>query len=222
MKRFINNRDKAVENIAASLARKMLIGATPSRLLEKMTARMASVKRTADVRSMLHGQQPTDEKPGSFSVFLRQTRRNTKRVRDVPEELLEAAASADQDPTGDMDEPHENNKKRKITHRITSGVKLNGREYSKGDYCEIIDEPANYVGKILSFYKVDDQIFVRVSIQPQEDITEGIYILRKKVSERVDFPREYVSVDKINRKIKRAQHWNNENWWCGVGMWFAL
>jgi hypothetical protein len=225
MKRFINNRDKAVENIAVSLARKTLLGGAPSQILEKMTARMAHVNRSIDVRSILHKQEPSNEKPGSFSAFLKTTRRNTKRVREVPKDLLEAAAevhedSTDEDPTGDLDEPQQ--KKHIKTYRITDGVKLNGRDYCTDDYCEIVCDPQNFVGKILSFYKVGHQTFVRVSVQPTEDIVDEVYILRKKEKSGVDFPREYHSIDAIKRKMKRAQHWNNEEWWCGVGMWYAL
>jgi hypothetical protein len=221
MKRFIHNRNHAAANIATALARKTLIAGTPHQILAKMNDRMEAVNRTPHDNSVLSEQQMSYAIPGSFSVFVKRTRRNTRRIYNPSSSLLQALP-----PLRGEGKDSET----QFVYEIAGGIKINGRPYKSREYCEIKGAgETNKIAQILAFYKLgndDDQevvegLILHVSFEQVIEVIDGVFIIRENLEVDEYANSEYISINLVHRKIKRALHWNDESCWCGVGMWRA-
>ena len=90
--RFIKDRDMSTENIARSVSRMNYIRALPHQLIDRVITRLTSHK-ALNKRSLFKpiSEAAGHDRPGSFSVVVRHSERNTKWCRVSQGSRLRAA-----------------------------------------------------------------------------------------------------------------------------------
>jgi hypothetical protein len=183
---------------------------------------MEAVNRKPHKKSVLSEQQMSHALPGSFSVFVKPTRRNTRRLYNPSSSLLQALGLR-----GEGKDPES-----QYVSEIIAGIKINGRSYKSREYCEILGDTVqspSRIAQILAFYKVGgdyeegivDGLILRVSFEQVIAVVDGVFVIRENMDVDEYANAEYISVGILHRKVKRALHWNDSTCWCGIGMWRA-
>jgi hypothetical protein len=167
------------------------------------------------------------KRAGSYCVSVHQTRTNGKIMKHPAVSLQKLLKKCDEFKVdGQYRVP--------VVTRMTSGISLNGKEFCENHYCEfLIKTPRNRpllvgspntfrVGCITAFYTVrlGDEMLVFVKLRVEEilSVVGGTYVLKENEKSDLDF--EYMSVDRITRKVKRVPHWTMPTQcWCGVPIW---
>lgn len=124
---------------------------------------------------------------------------------------------------------------------MEKGIKINGRPYNAGAYCEVVhavprsasaeaDAPRFYsVVKIHSFYVVacgsgldrSEEVFISVEDVEVVGKYRSLYVRQRPADGAPEPPTRIIHVDGVVRKIHFVPHFSQDDMECGVPVWDA-
>lgn len=226
VKRFINNRNTAVENMTKALARSTCIKQAPYFVKVSMNKRMKIAGVEPPDRSFLVLPDTVEAKRsrGKCLIEMKPSRRNSQTKtagRSLSKEIQQIWTEA-----GLAITP--------ITEVLCmwKGVRFNGRELRKGSLVQfsssriVFNQPErsttqNSLGYIREFYVVEDDLVV-VKINSVTVVRVENTLLVAKVEKSRALISQLINADRILFKAKKLPHWDDDTLWVAVPVWCTL
>lgn len=242
--RFIHNRDLAAENIITAYTRQCVLLSFPPHFLAELHCKLEETDVKLPARSLLkmiadYHLHIDGVRPGSYNQRIKPSRRNSKKA-PVPEEIKQQIKRLCA--TRSLGTPAFSSAVEQGVSRMTSGVYLNGRMYSRGDDVELsthvprqqpnlAGEPTTMrMARIDHFYVVPcghegaRVVFVAVILfESGGPMVRSLHVrIRAHVAAALTQQAlTVVHVDSIQRKLHFVPHHNCDELEYGIPVWQA-